>query len=52
MRGKRGGFSHDDEVLFSDLVEDHLADVVFVQRWSQWDIGSLIISTHHKVGFI
>ena len=49
---KQEGLSYDDEVLFPDLVEDHLADVVFVERGRQWDIRPLIISAHHQVGFI
>lgn len=49
---KREALSYNDEVLFPDLVEDHLADAVFVERGRQWDICPLIISTHHQVGFI
>lgn len=57
MRGKaraksQRGLSYDDEVLSSDLVEDHLADVVFVERGRQRNLCTLIISTHQQVGFI
>lgn len=57
MRGKakarsQRGLSYDDEVLFSDLVEDHLADVVLVERGRQGNLCPLIISTHQQVGFI
>lgn len=46
------GLSYYDEVLFSDLVEDHLADVMLVERGRQWNFCPLIISTHQQVGFI
>lgn len=51
VRSQRG-LSYDDEVLFSDLVEDHLADVVLVERGRQGNLCPLIISTHQQVGFI
>lgn len=50
VRGQRR-LSYDDEVLFSYLVEDHLADV-FVEGWRQRNLGPLVISTHQQVGFI
>lgn len=53
LRGKAlKGLSYDDEVLFSDLVEDHLADVVFVERGRQRNICPVIIPAHHQVGLL
>ncbi len=53
MRARsQGGFSYNDKVLFSDLVEDHLADVVLVERRRQWNFCPLTISAHQQVGFI
>lgn len=43
--------SYDGEVLFADLVEDHLADV-FVEGGGERNLRPLVISTHQKVGFI
>ncbi len=57
MRGKpkarsQRGLSYNDKVLFSDLVEDHLADVVLVEQGRQGNLCPLIISAHQQVGFI
>lgn len=45
-------FTYDDEILLSNLVKDHLADVVFVERGTYGHLGPLIASTHQQVGLI
>lgn len=44
--------SYDDEVLSADLVEDHLADVLFVEGGGRRNVFSLAVSAHQQVGFI
>lgn len=46
------GSSYDDEVLSADLVEDHLADVLFVEGRGHRNVFSLFVSAHQQVGFI
>lgn len=45
-------FSYQDQVFSSDLMENHLADVVCVQRLRQRKLCSLTVSAHQQVGFI
>lgn len=44
-------FTHYDEVLFPDLVKDHLTDVC-VERWRQGNLCPLVVSAHQQVGFL
>lgn len=44
--------SYDDKVLSADLVEDHLADVLFVEGGGHRNVFSLVVSAHQQVGFI
>lgn len=45
-------FSYQDQVFSSDLMENHLADVVCVQTGGQSNLCSLAVSAHQQVGFI
>lgn len=38
------------QILFPDLVENHLADVVSVQRWGQRHFRTLVAPTHQEAG--
>lgn len=38
------------QVLFPDLVENHLADVVSVERWRQRHFKALVAPTHQQAG--
>lgn len=50
---EKEGLAYEDEVLSSDLVENHLADVLWiVKRKRQRNFCPLIVSTHQQVGFI